>query len=184
MKLHWISPYSPTTPPNIGGAINSAISQLNANRNDWVIHTDQDTLFLQPDTKRHIYNILSETDYHILGCMTNRIRSKEQLVDGHFNNNPDILTHMAIAKNLYEANGGLVTSAQGIIAAFLMCFKVSTWQALGGFQENSVTFDIRFCNQARMEGYKLGIMRGIYIFHAYRMQSRSPLTDTKHLFGL
>ena len=177
MKCHWISPYDRAK--NIGGAINQAIEQLNAADDDFIILTDQDVLFLLPDTKAHIINILETTKYGILGCLTNRLGSTEQLVAGMFNED-SISKHVNCAAAQWRICGPAIYPAE-IVAAMLMCFKVSTWRALGGFDENRINFDWLFCTRAPKKGLKVGIMAGIYILHLYRYGSKDPVNDYKHL---
>lgn len=177
MKCHWISPYD--RQKNIGGAINQAIEQLNAADDDFIIHSDQDVLILLPDTKAHIMDILETTDYGILGCLTNRLGSNDQLIMGMFNED-SITAHVARAKKVWEYNGSSVAPAE-VVAAMLMCFKVSTWRKLGGFDENRINFDWLFCTRAPRAGLKVGIMAGIMVFHLYRWNSKDPANDYKHL---
>lgn len=177
MKCHFISPYDRAK--NIGGAINQAIEQLNAADDDFIIHSDQDVLFLLPDTKAHIMDILETTDYDIIGCVTNRLGSNTQCVAGTFNED-SITAHVAQAKRQWEVYGSSVVSTE-VVAAMLMCFKVSTWRALGGFDENRINFDWLFCTRAPKMRLKVGIMAGIYCLHLYRWNSKDPANDYKHL---
>lgn len=178
---HFISPFSTDTPPNIGKAINDAVKQLNAADEDWIIHCDSDTLWLLPDSKRHLIEILSETEFDVVGCMTNRIRNTEQLLDGVFQEHSDVRVHMVIASELWASNGGRVKPVKGAVAAFCLCFKIKTWKLLGGFVENSLSFDSIFSVRARKIKLKVGVCEGIYIFHGYRLLSKNPYSDIKHL---
>lgn len=177
MKFHFISPYD--REKNIGGAINSAIEQLHAAEDDFIVLMDQDILFLQPDTKAHIIEILESTSFDILGCMTNRLGSNAQLVAGFFNED-SITAHVNQAKTQWHVYGPTVVATE-IVAGMLMCFKVSTWRALGGFDENRINFDWLFCTRAPKKRLKVGIMAGIYVLHLYRWGSVEPANDYKHL---
>lgn len=180
MNIHYIQPYS--VEKNIGAAINKAIESLNCNSEDWVVNIDHDVLFLLPDTKAQIERILAETTYDILGCMTNRIRVREQLYGGYFNENADIRAHMAVAREC-RANGGnlVLRSREGVVAGFLLCFKRSTWKAIGGFKEGTIDFDRVFCRTAVCAGMTVGIMKGVYVFHMYRLWSTNPKNTISHL---
>lgn len=181
MAIHYIQPYDKTSPPNIGGAINSAIKQLNADPNDFVVLLDHDVLFLRPDSKKQLEEILETTDYDILGPVTNRLSMVHQLVSGMFGAT-DIKEHIKCANALHDANYGKVIPVNDILAAFCLCFRVSTWQKLGGFKENSLQFDSLFSCAARSLKMKLGIMVGVYCFHLYRMWNETnPTRDIKHL---
>lgn len=178
--VHYIQPYDTNSPPNIGGAINSAISYYSNYPNDWMVLLDHDVLFLRPDSKKQLEEILKTTDYDILGPATNRLSMPQQLVSGMFNVT-DIKEHIKCANALHDANYGKIVETNNILAAFCLCFKVSTWQKLGGFAENSLQFDILFSIAARKVKMKMGIMTGIYLFHTYRLMSDNPTHDIMHL---
>lgn len=179
--IHYISPFR--TDKNIGKAINDAIIQLNPDDNDWIVHVDQDVCFLRPDSKKQIEEILSTTDYRLLGVMTNRLGLTYQLLKGEIDNNNDILLHLVYANDSHNNHYGKVKEVKrGPIAAMVMCFKVSDWRSVGGFAENSLQFDIKFSDDLRAKGCNLGVMKGVYVFHLYRMWSnKDPRIDIKHL---
>lgn len=179
MKFHYISPYS--REKNIGGAINDAISCITAGSEDWIVLTDHDILFLLPDTKAHIEQILEATTYGVLGCMTNRIGVQEQLFEGEFIESGDISLHMEIAKHSWKNHGDSIKPTTGFLGAFMLCFRVSVWQQLDGFKEKAINFDKIFVDKARFMHFKIGIMEGIYCFHLYRWGSTNPRRDIAHL---
>lgn len=176
--IHYISPYR--SDKNIGKAINDAIKQLNANPENWICHCDMDVLWLRPDSKKQLEEILETTDFDILGPLTNRLSMNHQLMGGMFYEY-DMCKHAECANVLNDANYGKVVQIQDILAAFCLCFRVSTWQKLGGFYENSLQFDSLFSIDARRDKMKIGIMTGIYVFHAYRLLSDNPKQDIAHL---
>lgn len=173
--IHYISPYS--TSKNIGGAINKAIRQLNADTSDWICLTDHDVLWLLPDSKARLERILSTTDYDVLGPVTNRLAMPYQLASNMFDVT-DIKRHIEVAKML---ESDVVEPYPHILAAFCLCFRVSTWRKLGGFAENDICFDLTFSLMAQKSKLKLGLMVGVYLFHAYRMWSDNPKMDVTHL---
>jgi GT2 family glycosyltransferase len=176
--IHYIQPYS--REKNIGGAINSAIRQLNAHPSDWVVLTDHDVLWLLPDSKAQIENILLTTNFDVLGPVTNRLALNAQLHEGVFDVY-DIREHIKVAKERQQQCGNHVQQFDNFLAAFCLCFRVSTWQKLGGFTENDIQFDSIFCIKAQASGMKLGLMLGVYLYHLYRTGSDNPRTDYKHL---
>lgn len=163
--IHYISPYS--TSKNIGGAINLAIESLVTSDEDWIVHVDQDVMFLLPDSKATIEHILHTTGFDILGPVTNRLGSPGQILHGFFDV-PDINVHIGLAKELQHAGDRVVQTPESI-AAMVMCFKVKTWKELGRFTENTLNFDLTFCGRAKRNHLKLGIMAGVYVFHLYRL---------------
>lgn len=185
MSIHYICPYS--TVKNIGGAINDAIEQIAGYprdaENDWIVLTDHDMMWLLPDTKAHVEEILlsDNVNFDIMGCLTNRIRSKEQLYGNIFNQDDRIREHIKIAGHCWKNGENTVKPAQGSVAAFMMCFKVSTYHKIGGFDQDCITFDRRFCDEARRHGMSIGIMQGIYVWHSYRLMSAKPFNECNHL---
>lgn len=176
MTYNFISPYR--TDKNIGKAINDNITQLSLNDDDWVIHCDQDVLWLLPDSKAQLIGILSDTTFDILGAITNRLGMQHQLVHDMFNET-DILKHIEVAKTMQSLNSNVVVETDQVLAAFCLCFRVGTWKKLGGFRENSIQFDIFFSHNAVSLGMKLGIMAGVYLLHLYRLSTTH--TDITHL---
>lgn len=176
--IHYISPFR--CDKNIGKSINNAITEFISNDNDWICHLDQDVLWLLPDSKKQLEEILSTTDFDILGMVTNRLGQQHQLVQGMYNE-PDISKHIEIAKKMQNLNGNDIIETKEILAAFCLCFKVKTWKSLGMFVENAINFDAIFSICAIKDGYKLGICPGIYLFHLYRWGSDNPSHDIKHL---
>lgn len=179
MKFHYISPYR--RDKNIGKAINDAINDLKADMDDWIIHYDQDVLWLTPDTKGNLESLLETTDYGLLGCLTNRCNVKEQLWNGYMSKHASIQHHIAIAMMQWMDFRDITKRTEGDIAALMMCFRKRTWLEAGKFQENSLTFDKQFTRMCRANGVKIGILQGIYVFHLYRFTSEDPVHDTRHL---
>ena len=182
MNIWYISPYS--TEKNIGGCINKTIKQLNAAPDDWIVHCDMDILWLLPDSKAQVERILAVTDFDILSCMTNRLRSPEQLIGGKFIENDHIRDHIEIARKCRENAGDYVKRANSVVAAFMMCFRVSVWEQVSGFVEGVLNFDTQFCWEAqKICEAKIGIMSGVYVWHSYRLEHKNPKQFIDHLLN-
>ena len=166
MAVHYISPFSITK--NIGGAINAAVEQLSPIDEDWIVLTDHDVMFLLPDSKKQLEEILNTTQLDILAPMTNRLAMPYQLVSGMFDEY-DIREHIKKATLVSALNYGEVFETRELLAAMVLCFRYSTYKNLGGFAEHSISFDSMFCARAINANMRLGIMTGIYLFHLYRM---------------
>ena len=172
--LHIISPYD--NEKNLGKAYNEAMKYYNAD--DWVCLKDHDTLFLLPDTIRHIsrYTELNP-DAGILTCYTNRIANKEQLHLGYLNENDSIKTHIEIAKArqhlLYQ-----VSELVKPISGFLMVIKKSTWDSIK-FSDGCLGIDNNYHLKVIASGKKVLRMDGCYLFHIYRMLN--GVRDKSHL---
>jgi GT2 family glycosyltransferase len=109
-----------------------------------------------------------------------------------------MLNHMKIGKQLSSMHGSRVEPLNTTIAGFFMLFSVDIWRKAGGFREGKIRmdldgndymkhkskdkfFDWHFCNDAIKAGGKIGIARGIYVFHLYRPWSNNPKRATEHL---
>lgn len=170
MKTHYLQPYDKNSPPNIGAAINAAIKATISGPDDWFVLLDHDTMFLLPDSKRQLEEILESTDFDILGPLTNRLAAQTQLVRGVFDTT-DLLDHIHTANTCSRLQYGKVYDVNDPLAAFCLCFRRRTWTELGGFPENNIQFDYLFCSRALRDGKRLGVMTGIYVFHLYRLWS-------------
>lgn len=182
MKIRFISPFSFDRNrhgfPNIGGAYNEAISEL---PNDcWVVLTDQDVLFLTADTANHIKEIIeANPEYDLITCITNRLGVKDHFVPIMFDN-PDISDHIKYAQNIRCVCGNEVTPAK-LSAGLCMIFRKELWVKVGGFPEFDITFDRVFSHKVLKSGGKIGIAKGLYIFHLYRWNEKNPKNSIKHL---
>ena len=175
--IHYLQPFSKEK--QIATAYNAAIKLLPAN--DWVCITDQDAMFLLPDTKAQIQDVVnSNPAIELFGCMTNRLNVAEQVVPGMFIET-DISRHIATAKRLHSENYGKHKRTRGIIAGLFMLFRVSTWQRVGGFYEPPAPFGYKFDSFFSQKIEKKAILTGVYMFHLYRWGTNDPKSEVKHL---
>lgn len=148
---------------------------------DWICITDSDVLFLLPDTKKQISDILEKHQdmFQVYGCLTNRIYSPHQQADG-FSENTDVLYHKKLAEKLQKERYFDVLETKKNVAGFLMIFRKKTWEKYK-FSDNSIRFDSEFTDKVLNDGGKLGIMQGVYVFHDYRLGHSNPVFYTNHL---
>lgn len=180
IKVHYVSPYDVTR--NFGRAINEACQVCQPD--EWICIRDGDTLFLNPDWGVQIEEalFLHGTQFDLIGCMTNRLNDEHQLHNGIFSDESDIRVHMRIARELQLKNASNVEPTMGDIAAMFMLIPyriISAWK----FEENRIDFDRDFSQAMRLNGMRLGLMTGLYIFHLYRMWAKFPAKETKHLLS-
>ncbi|SDZ82356.1 Protein of unknown function [Arachidicoccus rhizosphaerae] len=175
--IHYIQPYSINK--QFGQAINQAIERLNADSNDWIVLMDYDAMFLTPDYGRHISELIirNRDKYDLIGCMTNRIRAEHQKVKGMFEEY-DIRKHASLAKDLEDKYWAQVEPTTGV-AGFCMMFPKKVWDK-AKFKD-SIKFDTEFNNDVRKNGGKIGLAKGLYMFHCYRILSDDPINETSHL---
>ena len=163
---------------NIGRSHNEHCS-LVPNSDDWICITDSDILFLLPNTKKQISDVIEKNDFQVYGCLTNRIASPHQQFDG-FSENTDILYHKKIAEKLQKESYFDVEETRINIAGFLMIFQKKIWEKYR-FSDNSIRFDSEFTGKVMKDGGKLGVMKGVYVFHDYRLGQTSPKYYINHL---
>lgn len=151
------------------------------NLDDWICITDSDVLFLLPDTKKQIEDIISKhgKEYEVFGCLTNRIASSHQRYLGVFDET-NIMYHKKIAKILKETFYDVVYETTINIAGFMMIFQKKTWEKYR-FSENSIRFDSEFTGKVKAGGGRLAVMQGVYVFHDYRLGHENPMHYIKHL---
>lgn len=178
-KIWYSNPYS--TEKNIGKALNEFCALVPDD--DWICLQDGDMMYLTPDWGKQIQDVITSIDdsYGLIGCMTNRLARNVQRL-GDIDDNHDILYHYEIAKDLKEKHYGAVedVTSKRYIAGMFMLFPKKVWNKTK-FKENNIAFDDYFSKSVIKNGYKLGLMKGLYVYHFYRGWSSSPKTSKAHL---
>lgn len=179
--VHYISPFR--SDKNIGLANNMEIEKYN--NQDWVCLTDADAMPMTPDYGTQIEEIIMQHghEFGLIGGTTNRIGGLHQCWEGEFSNNMDARYHYTKALEARERYGNEVVETSGV-AGFCMIFKVSTWKEVGGFKEGTITADSDFNKRVRAKGHKIGIAKGLYFFHLYRIMENThqeAFTNKEHL---
>lgn len=171
-RIWYIQPYS--VEKNFGKAFNEQISLIPDS--DWVALMDMDCMFLRPDSKKQIQEIVDKGEFDLYGCVTNRLGKGDQVVQEMFDES-DISCHVALAEARHEVFYGQCKPTEGIIAGMLMVFRKSTWKRVGGFKEGSIYFDKIFSRKIE----KRAVMLGVYAFHLYRWGQENPRQFKSHL---
>ena len=169
---------------DIGRAINEIVRGLPDD--DWICLRDIDTF---PTHHREFFkqceDIAKAGDYQLVSCMTNRIGLQEQRYEGIESDDMDIRNHVKVGMKLFEKFGSQVKPTRHSLAGIMMLFPKSIWITVGGFDEGGILnndykfHDYSFSMKVKRAKGKLGIAKGIYLFHLYRMGFEHP---TKHLY--
>ena len=132
--------------------------------------TDADACFLDPDYGTKIEKVVNDYGhiYGLIGCLTNRLGGSHQCYKGHFNEDMNTMNHRAIPLELWEKNGTRVDETTGVAGVFML-FNKDTWKKAGGFREGIITTDTHFNKSIKRLRLKIGLAKGIYIFHNYRL---------------
>lgn len=175
-----LQPFDPNK--NFGKEINYQIEKIPDN--DWILLRDQDSMLLTPNAGKQIYDIINGEgkDFSLLGCMTNRLRGMHQCYDGKFCNEHDIEEiHYPRAVELEMTQYGKVEELVNKgVAGLFMLFPKKVWNRVK-FIERTHSFDTHFNRGVKQIGGKIGLIKGIYVYHSYRIWSKTPLNDVKHL---
>lgn len=165
---------------NIGKAFNDFCSLIKDDE-DWICLRDGDTMFLQPFWTKQIEDVIAKhgSEYQLFGCMTNRLNDGHQLHLGKRSEETDIMYHKQVADYYFKDHYDEVGDAPFVAGMFLL-FQKKLWNEIK-FLENSIHFDRLFSESVKGKGYKIGLLKGLYIFHYYRMGSSNPGFDYKHL---
>lgn len=175
MEIRYITPFA--NDKNIGRAYNQAISELPDDC--FVVLRDGDTMFLAPEWGTQIETIIKDNpDYDVITCMTNRVGLKDCLLFGEFRE-CEISDHIWAAQICWYENGTEVKQTT-VAPGMLMIFHKSVWQK-HKFKEKSIVFDRQFSAEVIVGGGKIGVAKGLYIFHLYRWGSNNPKSSINHL---
>lgn len=179
-KIWYSNPYS--TEKNIGKALNEFCELVPDE--DWICLQDGDIMYLTPDWGKQIEYVVSNYGhkYSLFGCMTNRLGRNIQRLNGEFSENHDVQYHYNIAKELSENYFGEVEdiTRRKYIAGMFMLFPKKIWNQIK-FKENTPAFDDYFSTDIVRKGKKIALIKGLYVYHAYRIWSDTPIGDRKHL---
>lgn len=181
MMVHHISPWN--SDKNIGLANNQAIALLP--KDDWVCLTDGDAAWMIPNWGELIEQVVAANGdaFDLIGCSTNRLGGPAQLYGGVFDSVCNAYDCYDDAKEAWEKYGTAVVPTDKI-AGLCMIFRVSTWEKVGGFVENSRMADVQFCKAVKRTGGKIGIAKGLYMMHNYRLwetEMKKAKANFKHL---
>lgn len=183
IQVHHITPAR--ADKNFGRAVNEAIQGLPDQ--DWICLRDIDTV--PPYHEEFIKQVEeianSNSGFALIGCMTNRLGLKYQLVSGMFNEF-DMKLHRAVAKGLSEKKSIKKLASGQTVGGLMMLFPKSIWAHIGKFPEGGISInnnfvDYHFSKAVTKVGGKLGIAEGIYLFHMYRADARDTRTAKDHL---
>jgi GT2 family glycosyltransferase len=172
--------YSPSSDgKNLGATYNKYMELIGDD--DWACFIDHDAMWTTRDWFKHLENILVESpEYGLLSVCTNRIGNSDQKLVGLADKN-DMTLHRSIGKRLWAQEGGKikdVTDKQRISGVVMLVSKTA-WKKAGGFMDGFLGVDNDFHSRVVKAGYKVGIMRGMYVYHWYRQGDDCELNPIK-----
>lgn len=160
----------------------------------WIVLTDQDTCFLIDKVGDLLNKTISRyPDTALFGAYTNRLGLSYQKWDEVDPDNFDMLYHHKIAEEKLKKYYSTCSPVNKPIAGFFMMFPKKTWHDVK-FQSDiinknkvidgkrGVYFDYDFSYNVLKQGGKVMIMKGLYIYHHYRVNKN--IKDVKHLTSI
>lgn len=178
ITIWYSNPYS--VDKNFGKAIND-FCKIVPNEDDWIVIQDGDICYLTPDWGRIINDSLQAhgNKFGLIGCYTNCLNGLHQLHENKRVIDLGMKEHHLIADKYNSIEIEELPNTG--VAGFFMAFKKSTWIKVGGFVENNKAFDTIFNNAVRQHKMKIGIMKGLYVYHLYRIWDDGNPASIKHL---
>ena len=175
--IYYFVPYS--TEKNLGKYYNDCLELIPDGC--WACFIDGDAMCTTSNFGHQLEEIIKEhKDFDLFTCMTNRVGTKYQCIDGAWEIE-DMNTHRNMGKFL-QLNKRLEVediTNNAPLSGVLMLVKKSAWSASQKFKEagllgidNSIHYAIRNI------GGKVGLMKGFYVQHYYRSGN---INDNKHL---
>lgn len=176
--IYHITPY---LTGDIGKGINDTIKLLP--EDSWICVRDIDTMFLLPEQPMWLENIVAKNPgFDLIGATCNRLGDTYQLFDNEISENDSITYHINRAKDSRAKWGNLIEEVpHGVrLAGFFLLFRKSLWEEFP-FEERSIQFDLIFSDKLHSAGKRLGLLRGMYLFHTYRLGKSDPRKHISHL---
>ncbi len=158
---------------DLGAAYNRYMKLLPKD-DDWACFIDHDAMPMTVNWYKQLENILiAHPEYSLLTACTNRIGNPQQKISG-LEDTHDIMYHRNIGERL-QIQGGTdvmdVTDSH-CISGVLMLVKKSVWKKAGGFKSGFLGIDNKFHISVKEAGGKVGVMRGLYLYHFYRADDK------------
>jgi len=187
--IYYSVPY--TNDKNIGKYYNSFVDLL-PNDEDWVCFIDADTIFLTPNYGHLIEEAIKyNTNFSVFTCFTNRIGNPKQSVhnlDMKLNceeyeqyrkiyNGDKIDEHRKIAKEIQDKYGSKVidmdeflsnTYGDALLSGVMIMAQKKTIKDTPFKEEGMLGVDNSFHKDLQAKGLKIGLMKGLYIYHWHR----------------
>lgn len=147
---------------------------------DWAVIMDGDTAFLRPDFGFRIKEYTDEyPDAGLFTCYASRCHYHFQQVHGGADMaDPSILRHKEICDEIDAANRLQVEEVQRRIAGHLMIIRKGVWKIVRrtvmlqvvAYNKKILGVDTKISYAMLQHGFKIYLMKGIYILHYLRMK--------------
>lgn len=180
--IHFSIPWN--NDKNIGRAYNSKMRTVE--HEDWVCFLDGDAMMLDPFFGKKIQEVIdSNPEFGMFTCMTNRVGCSWQVSDSSKWNDDNIVNHRKTAKQHWDYFKTEVEDVSNVkrnkvLSGVMIVISKKTWTRIRGFKEGGmlgIDSDVHW--RCMDKGIKVGLMKGIYVYHWYRQGDRSKKSHLK-----
>ena len=165
---------------NIGVSYNKILNLVD--EDDWVCFLDGDAVHTSPFFGVRLEEVIvNNSDYSMFTCVTNRIGCPYQIAQGVNQISDDQKYHREFGEkiwNSYKTQVVDITKLQ-LLSGVLILIQKKAWSKVGGFKETGMLgVDNDIHTKFKNFGFKVGLMKGIYVQHWYR---GGNINNKKHL---
>lgn len=178
-KVHHIIPWN--SDKQIGKSYNESMNMVGIN--DWVCFLDGDAVHTNPFFGNRIEQVInSNPDFSLFTCYTNRIGCQYQIAPSVDKTSNDQGYHRNFGEHLWKTFGTKVVdiTTNSPLSGVVILIKKSAWLQVGGFKETGmlgVDNDIHY--KFKNSGFKVGLMKGVYVQHWYRGGDQNNISHLK-----
>lgn len=143
---------------------------------DWGLILDWDVTLLNINWYDLCLNAIEQVGHNagLISCVTNRIGCPLQKVGKQYPDNDSISLHSIIAHECSMSNAGEiedVTDSPHKLSGMFFLTRRKVWDEVGGVPDDKfLGMDNYYHDRVKEAGYRIYVMRNLYVFHNYRRQ--------------
>lgn len=150
---------------------------------DWACMMDGDVFFFHRNFGHILQQYIDKyPDTGIFSCYASRTGGSWMLPPNNIKNNINILRHKRMADSIFRKHHLQVIDLNKKVHGHLMLIKKATWLQIRDSvkeqtKENKILgIDVRVSNKVLKIPKKIRLMKGVYIFHYYRLDNEGRTT--------
>lgn len=167
---------------NLGAAYNAEMQLVPDGH--WACFLDHDAMFGTYEWHAQL-EAGAESGYGLMFAVTNRVACRWQR-DRLFYAEDSLVKLRERAMFSSEMYGNQVedithkTEADDLPGGVLMLTSKNVWQAVGGFKNGILGVDNDYFRKVRDAGFRIGLLKGLYVIHWYRGGDRANKAHLLH----
>jgi GT2 family glycosyltransferase len=164
-----------------GKQLGKACNRMFKTVEDWGLILDWDILLLNINWYDLCLNAINKVGHNagLISCRTNRIAYVTQRYDHPEANSDDISKQVALSTDIQKSNYGEiedVTDLPGMLSGFFFLTRRKVWDKVGGVPDDKfLGMDNDYHTRVKKAGYRIYLMKDLYVFHNYRRQWRGNI---------